>query len=977
MEAYLFQTGYRGGYEYTEREIGAYPVQDFINGPLYEALKTLGQGALASNRVPSLDAVLEPPLAVQGQSPGSGLFSFDKYSSVTLLLDALRSDAGGKSDSQRRLFLVPNAEVLRLETTGGRVRQVVVALADPADPWTRSKARVVRLDLQSSAQVVLAGNTINSTRLALNSFRRPAPLGVNGELMGRNLMAHLRSNFVWRVKRSALALPPPDPLNITTAALHFTGATPTTGSGQGQFHLQFYAAPNMDVPMFPGASRDPEKFLYLMVPNIEDLESIREAQTGLGNDRVAVGIRTVGEMFGDRTSPIASNPEVSWMDVNPYGGSGDDVYREGGNDLRIPRAYVNLVATDDDLDVWEAQDLTADLLIQALVDEAAASTGGGPGLPPPAGAVEVLDSLPLNAVPNDSYLTRTVAAGHFFVGRFGGAIRVLDGTCTHEGCIVSWNGASSQFDCPCHVARFAADGGNVSGPPPSPLGQVATRVQGTTLELVRPVSAATIEEVSARQDGLGTTYHESGTLWMGTDHRKSVTDQNGRFHHVTNAYCVDQSIFPTVGSANPVLTGLALSRKIAASIVDRYASVEDAPAEAGFVSLYQGDFAADGWAVSPAGSQSFFDVADPEGPVLGAGVDSGTPALGLLWYTARTYADFVLRLDWKAYDIAANSGVFLRMPQPVALDAGFYDSTIEVQIDEQGYDAGQDVHGSPLHKTGAVYDLFPARAWAAKVVRPRSAGRPTCWNRYEIKVQGASVEVWLNGLLVSKGQLANMLSANAPSSGKRKRAAGFIGLQCHTEVVQFRNIRIKELGSVTGVARPSFATQPPLNRCAPSALRLRPASRRGIEGWLEARRVDPHYVRITMSDSIQEHGQGEQVTERERSLRLVGHVSYALHAVVAVAALLPGVQASVVLLLVAFALDMVKRDDARGSWQASHFGWRIRTVLWAAGLYAVTAPLWLLLVVPGWIAWGIISIWFAYRIVRGWVALSGRSPMPG
>jgi uncharacterized membrane protein len=132
-----------------------------------------------------------------------------------------------------------------------------------------------------------------------------------------------------------------------------------------------------------------------------------------------------------------------------------------------------------------------------------------------------------------------------------------------------------------------------------------------------------------------------------------------------------------------------------------------------------------------------------------------------------------------------------------------------------------------------------------------------------------------------------------------------------------------------------------------------------------------------MGEGIEERGQGGQAAERERSLRIIGHVSYALHAVVAVGAILPGVHASVVLLIVAFVLDMVKRDDAGGSWQASHFSWRIRSVLWAGGLYAVTAPLWLLLIIPGWIAWGVISIWFTYRIVRGWVALSGRKPMPG
>jgi uncharacterized membrane protein len=119
-----------------------------------------------------------------------------------------------------------------------------------------------------------------------------------------------------------------------------------------------------------------------------------------------------------------------------------------------------------------------------------------------------------------------------------------------------------------------------------------------------------------------------------------------------------------------------------------------------------------------------------------------------------------------------------------------------------------------------------------------------------------------------------------------------------------------------------------------------------------------------------------QIDPREQSLKTIGHISYFLHAVVAVGAVLPGVQASVLLLLIAFFIDMFKRDEARGSWQESHFSWRIRTVLWAGALYLVTAPLWLLFLIPGWIAWALISIWFLYRIARGWLNLSSNTPMP-
>jgi uncharacterized membrane protein len=118
------------------------------------------------------------------------------------------------------------------------------------------------------------------------------------------------------------------------------------------------------------------------------------------------------------------------------------------------------------------------------------------------------------------------------------------------------------------------------------------------------------------------------------------------------------------------------------------------------------------------------------------------------------------------------------------------------------------------------------------------------------------------------------------------------------------------------------------------------------------------------------------VGDRDRSLKTVGNISYLLHTIVAVGAVLPGVQASIALLIVAFIIDMVKKDDAVGTWQESHFSWRIRTVLWAGGLYVVTIPLWLLFLLPGWLAWAAISIWFLYRVIRGWMNLSAGKAMP-
>ncbi len=115
--------------------------------------------------------------------------------------------------------------------------------------------------------------------------------------------------------------------------------------------------------------------------------------------------------------------------------------------------------------------------------------------------------------------------------------------------------------------------------------------------------------------------------------------------------------------------------------------------------------------------------------------------------------------------------------------------------------------------------------------------------------------------------------------------------------------------------------------------------------------------------------------ERLQSLTTLGTVSYVLHLIVAVGALVPGAQISPVLLVVALVLDLVKREDADGTWHASHFRWRIRTVLIAAALYVLTLPLWFFLLLPGWLAWLAISVWFLYRIIRGTVNMNKGLPM--
>ena len=97
--------------------------------------------------------------------------------------------------------------------------------------------------------------------------------------------------------------------------------------------------------------------------------------------------------------------------------------------------------------------------------------------------------------------------------------------------------------------------------------------------------------------------------------------------------------------------------------------------------------------------------------------------------------------------------------------------------------------------------------------------------------------------------------------------------------------------------------------------------------------------------------------EKLKSLNTVGTISYVLHLIVAIGALVPGGQFGPMLLIVALVIDLVKRSEAEGTWHASHFRWRIRTVLIAGALYLVTAPLWLEATWPSSARWTRNSRW--------------------
>jgi choline dehydrogenase-like flavoprotein len=92
-----------------------------------------------------------------------------------------------------------------------------------------------------------------------------------------------------------------------------------------------------------------------------------------------------------------------------------------------------------------------------------------------------------------------------------------------------------------------------------------------------------IQNIGVTRNGIGTTHHEAGTLWMGSP-GDSVTDTFGKFHHLANAYVAGPAVFPVIGSPNPSLTATTLARRTADGIV----ASRTLPASPAFKPLFTG-----------------------------------------------------------------------------------------------------------------------------------------------------------------------------------------------------------------------------------------------------------------------------------------------------------------------------------------------------------------------------------------------------
>ena len=65
--------------------------------------------------------------------------------------------------------------------------------------------------------------------------------------------------------------------------------------------------------------------------------------------------------------------------------------------------------------------------------------------------------------------------------------------------------------------------------------------------------------------------HHMGTTRMAADPTRGVVDKDCRVHHLDNLYVAGSSVFPTAGCANPTLTIVALTLRLADHLKTRLA----------------------------------------------------------------------------------------------------------------------------------------------------------------------------------------------------------------------------------------------------------------------------------------------------------------------------------------------------------------------------------------------------------------------
>jgi uncharacterized membrane protein len=108
------------------------------------------------------------------------------------------------------------------------------------------------------------------------------------------------------------------------------------------------------------------------------------------------------------------------------------------------------------------------------------------------------------------------------------------------------------------------------------------------------------------------------------------------------------------------------------------------------------------------------------------------------------------------------------------------------------------------------------------------------------------------------------------------------------------------------------------------------------------------------------------ISPEDRPLRSLAALVYGLQLAVTLTGVSP---------VAGVIINYVKRDAVAGTWLESHFRWQIRTFWIAAAWTAIGVVL--LMVFIGIFVLGVAAMWFLYRAIKGWIALSEGRPMYG
>lgn len=150
-------------------------------------------------------------------------------------------------------------------------------------------------------------------------------------------------------------------------------------------------------------------------------------------------------------------------------------------------------------------------------------------------------------------------------------------------------------------------------------------------------------------------------------------------------------------------------------------------------------------------------------------------------YTQKEYSDFDFRFEFKLTP-GANNGLGIRAP--LEGDAAYVG--MELQILDNTAPEYKDLHPYQYH--GSVYGVVPAKRGYLKPVGE--------WNYEEVTARGPKIKVILNGTIITDADITEARQ-NGTMDGKQhpglKRDKGHIGFLGHGSVVQFRNIRVKDL----------------------------------------------------------------------------------------------------------------------------------------------------------------------------------------